>query len=79
MTDDRKVRDVPTEKTRNLNIPTENQPKGSARRPSDTFDRDPKRDPDSGGSIPANYNPESGTRVGEEQDTRAGREGAGGR
>ena len=37
------------------------------------------RDPDSGGSIPANYNPESGTRVGEEQDTRAGREGAGGR
>lgn len=79
MTDDRKVRDVPTETTRSPNISTENQPKGSARRPSDTLDRDPKRDPDSDGSIPADYNPESGTRVGEEQGTRAGREGASGR
>jgi hypothetical protein len=35
-----KVRTVPTEKTRNPNISTENQPKGSARRPSDTLDRD---------------------------------------
>lgn len=34
------VRTVPTEKTRNPNISTENQPKGSARRPSDTLDRD---------------------------------------
>ena len=32
---------------------------------------------ETGGSIPENYNPESGTRVGEENDTRAGREGEG--
>ena len=79
MTDERGTRNVPTEKTRNPNISTENQPEGSARRPSDTLDREPKRDPESRGTIPADYNPESGTRVGEEKDTRAGREGAGGR
>ncbi len=62
---DRQVRDVPTEKTKNPNISTENQPEGAARRPSDTLDREPKRDP------------ESGTRVGEEDDTRAGRAGEG--
>lgn len=77
MTMFRKARAVPTEKTRNPNISTENQPEGSARRPSDTLDREPERDPESGGSIPENYNPESGTRVGEEKDTRAGREGRG--
>ncbi len=77
MTDVRRVRKIPTEKTRNANISTENQPEGSARRPSDTLDREPKRDPESGGSIPADYNPQSGTRVGEEGDTRAGREGQG--
>lgn len=77
MTDERKVRDVPTEKTKNPNLSTENQPEGSARRPSDTLDREPKRDPRSGGSIPADYNPESGTRVGEEDDTAASRHGEG--
>ena len=77
MTEYRKVRELPTEKTRNPNISTENQPEGAARRPSDTLDREPKRDPASGGSIPANYNPESGTRVGEEDDSAAGRAGEG--
>lgn len=65
---------VPTEKTRRPNISTENQPQGAARRPSDTLDREPKRDPASGGAIPTNYNPDSMTRYGEEDDTRAGRE-----
>lgn len=73
----RSERNVPTEQTRNPNISTENQPEGAARRPSDTLDREPKRDPISGGSIPADYNPETMTRVGEENDTEAGREGAG--
>lgn len=45
MTEFLKVRDVPTEKTKNANISTENQPEGAARRPSDTLDREPKRDP----------------------------------
>lgn len=74
MTDSRRSRNVPTEKTDAPNISTENQPEGSARRPSDTLDREPKRDPESGGSTLENYNPETGTRVGEEDDTRAGRE-----
>ena len=73
----RSERNVPTEQTRKPNISTENQPEGAARRPSDTLDREPKRDPISGGSIPADYNPETMTRVGEENDTEAGREGAG--
>lgn len=77
MSDSRKVRDVPTENTSNPNISTENQPEGAARRPSDTLDREPKRDPLSGGSIPDDYNPETMTRDGEEDDTKAGREGAG--
>jgi hypothetical protein len=77
MDDDRKVRDVPTGTTRNPNISTENQPEGAARRPSDTLDREPKRDPLSGGSIPDDYDPQTMTREGEEEDTRAGREGAG--
>lgn len=77
MTKFRNVRPLPTEKTRNRNISTENQPEGSARRPSDTLDREPKRDPESGGSIPADYNPASGTRVGEERDSRAGAMGEG--
>ncbi len=74
MSKSREVGNVPTQKTMNPNISTENQPEGAARRPSDTLDREPKRDPESGGSIPADYNPETGTRVGEEDDTRAGRE-----
>lgn len=40
MDEKNKIRTVPTEETRNPNISTENQPKGSARRPSDTLDRD---------------------------------------
>lgn len=77
MDENRKVSDVQTEKTSNPNISTENQPEGAARRPSDTLDREPKRDPLSGGSIPDDYNPETMTRDGEEDDTKAGREGAG--
>ena len=78
MTDhSRSERHVPTKNSRSPNISTENQPEGAARRPSDTLDREPKRDPQSGGAIPDNYNAETMTRVGEEDDTRAGREGAG--
>ena len=73
----RSKRDVPTQQTRNPNISTENQPPGAARWPSATLDREPERDPLSGGSIPSNYNPETMTRRGEEQDSRAGQEGAG--
>ncbi|WP_022683890.1 hypothetical protein [Sphingobium bisphenolivorans] len=73
----RSDRPLPTEHTRAPNISTENQPEGSARRPSDTLDREPERDPQSGGAIPSNYNPETMTRRGEEKDTRAGQEGAG--
>jgi len=72
----RSERHVPTEVSDRPNISTENQPKGAARRPSDTLDRDPKRDPESGAPIPENYDPETNTRVGEEQDTRAGKEAA---
>lgn len=73
----RKVGDVPTEKTKGPNLSTENQPEGAARRPSDTLDREPRRDPESGASILEDYNPESGTRVGEEEDSAAGRHGEG--
>ncbi len=65
---------VPTEHTRRPNISTENQPQGAARRPSDTLDREPTRDPVSGGAVSSDYNPETNTRHGEEKDTRAGRE-----
>ena len=74
---ERSERHVPTENAANPNISTENQPEGAARRPSDTLNREPKRDPLSGGSIPDDYNPETMTRVGEEQATKAGREGSG--
>jgi len=74
---DRSSRDLPTQQTRNPNISTENQPSGAARRPSATLDREPERDPRSGGSIPSNYNPETMTRRGEEDDSRAAQEGAG--
>lgn len=73
----RNKRNVPTEHERAPNISTENQPEGSARRPSDTLDREPDRDPLSGGAIPSNYNPATMTRRGEEYDSRAGQEGAG--
>lgn len=75
--DARKSRDLPTEKTRDPNISTENQPEGAARRPSDTLDREPNRDPISGGAIPSDYDPTSMTRRGEQDDTRAGQEEAG--
>lgn len=70
----RSERAVPTEKTRKPNISTENQPEGAARRPSDTLDREPARDPVSDGAISSDYNPETMTRRGEEDDTRAGSE-----
>jgi hypothetical protein len=60
----------------NPNISTENQPEGAARRPSDTLDREPKRDPESGQTIPDDYDPQTNTRVGEQDETRAGRIGA---
>ncbi len=56
----------PTQTQPNPNISTEHQKEGDARRPSDTLDREPKRDPVSGAAIPSNYNPETMTRVGEE-------------
>ena len=65
---------VATGKTRRPNISTDNQPEGAARRPSDTLDREPTRDPVSGGTIPSDYNPDTMTRRGEENDTQAGRE-----
>ena len=74
---ERSERQVPTENAADPNISTENQPEGAARRPSDTLDREPKRDPYSGASIPDDYNPETMTRVGDEDATKAGREGAG--
>lgn len=77
MTDNRQTRNKSAQSRVTSNISTENQPKGSARRPSDTLDREPKRDPESGASIADDYNPEAGTRVGEERDTQAGREGRG--
>lgn len=70
----RSERIVPTEQTRDPNISTENQPEGAARRPSDTLDREPDRDPASCGSIPSNYNPATMTRRGEEEDSRASEE-----
>lgn len=73
----RTTQDVPTETVTRPNISTENQPTGAARRPSDTLDREPKRDPLSGGSIPSNYDPQTLTRTDEENDSKAGREGAG--
>jgi hypothetical protein len=69
----RSERAVPTKQTRNPNISTENQPEGAARRPSDTLDREPARDPVSGGAVSSDYNPDTMTRRGEENDTRAGR------
>lgn len=77
MSEFRKVREVPTEVTKNPNISTENEPEGATRRPSDSLDREPARDAESGGSIPGNYNPASGTRTGEEKDRRAGGDGEG--
>jgi hypothetical protein len=73
----RKERYVPTKETSEPNLSTENQPEGAARRPSDTLDREPKRDPHSKGAIPSDYNPETMTRVGEEDSTEAGKRDAG--
>lgn len=60
----RNIRHVPSG-MKSPNISTENQPEGAARFPSDTLDREPKRDPESGGTIPSDYDPETRTRVGE--------------
>ena len=59
----------PTETHDRPNISTEHQDEGDARRPRDTLDREPKRDPVSGGTIPGNYNAETMTRVGEEDES----------
>ncbi|EQB06155.1 hypothetical protein [Sphingobium baderi] len=75
--DQRDDRPRPTKRTRDPNISTENQPEGAARQPSDTLDREPARDPLSGGAVPSNYDPKTMTRHGEENDSRAGQEGAG--
>jgi len=75
--EDQRERRVHTETDEPTNLSVENQPSGSARRPRDTLDQKAKRDPLSGGTIPADYDPHTMTRRGEEQDTRAGREGAG--
>ena len=40
------------------NIHTEHQEEGDAAAPRDVLDRDPKRDPQSGGTIPDDYDPE---------------------
>jgi len=53
---ERSQRNVPS-KAPGANISTENQPEGAARRPSDTLDREPKRDPESGAPIPDDYDP----------------------
>lgn len=42
-------RELPTGRTRDANISTENQPKGAARHPSDTLDKERDPDPVSGG------------------------------
>lgn len=47
------------------NISTDHQPAGSARHPRATLDREPKRDPLSGGSIPSNYDPATNKRIGD--------------
>lgn len=73
----RQARPLATQTQPRPNLSTENQPDGAGRRPSDTLDREPKRDPLSGGSIPSNYNPDTMTRIGEESDSRAGKEGVG--
>jgi len=59
----------PTSTQDRPNISTEHQPEGDARRPQDTLDRKPRRDPVSGGTIPSDYNPDTMTRVGEEEDS----------
>lgn len=68
---------VPTDRTPAPNISTENQPEGAARRPSDTLDREPARDLVSGGTVPSDYDSATMTRKGEENESRAGQEGAG--
>jgi hypothetical protein len=57
----RQMRPLATQTQTRPNLSTENQPEGAGRRPSDTLDREPKRDPLSGGSIPSNYNPDTMT------------------
>jgi len=59
----------PTPRQDHPNLSTEHQPAGDARQPQDTLDRQPKRDPRSGATIPDDYNPETMTRVGEEKNT----------
>jgi hypothetical protein len=69
MTRPSRERQVPSRTIPAPNRSTENQPSGSGRRPRDTLDREPKRDPHSGGSIPAGYDPDAQARRGEERET----------
>jgi len=57
----------PSETQDRPNISTEHQAPGDGAQPQDTLDREPKRDPVSGATIPSDYNPETMTRVGEEE------------
>jgi hypothetical protein len=55
----------PTETQPRPNISTEHQNEGDARRPRDVLDRDDaKRDPESGSTIPDDYDPQSQKRTG---------------
>lgn len=49
------------------NLSTAHQPVGGAQHPRDTLDRDSKRDPLSGGTIPDDYDPATGKRVGDDR------------
>jgi len=62
MNDTDRERDVPAHSVEPTNRSVENQPGGSGRRPRDTLDREPKRDPRSGGTIPDDYDPDTMTR-----------------
>ncbi|MBT0667605.1 hypothetical protein HT136_04395 [Novosphingobium profundi] len=73
----RRKSELPTQQSRNPNISTEKRPGGAARRSRGTLDREARRDPLSGGCAPDYHDPDAMTRKGEEDDTRAGRDGAG--
>ncbi len=71
MSDPRQVWTIPTEQTRNPNISTENQPKGTARRPSDTLDRTPAHSSGRDGRGSVGADPEADQSVAGEGEARA--------
>ncbi|WP_432769987.1 MAG: hypothetical protein HEQ22_04360 [Sphingopyxis sp.] len=79
MNDPRQLRTVPTEQTRNPNISTENQPKGAARRPSDTLDRTRDPFPDREGCGWVGADPDGDQSVAGEGEARADGEAVSGR